>query len=190
MVKDWQESLGTEARPAGSRSEPIVFGGARTRVAIGRPLVGGTVTEADRTDLARHDSRYATLQAAPDDAATLDIGDPAAIELADRTEIDGSDRAIDNRQRRMGHHRHLPRRHRVPRHRRHQRRNVVEHRDRRRRPHDPSSVLLRLDNASYVVDVLSDDGATNRTPVTVGIIVGTRVEIISGLGAGDTVLSL
>ena len=189
MVKDWQASLDQDET---GRVEigTIVFGGERTRVATVDVLVGASVTDANQLISLGTDSRYATLQAAPDEAATLDIGDPAAIELADGSQIDGVISALATGSDAWDITVTFPGDVDFP------SADVtnVEMSWSTEMAADvltiPSSALLRLDNASYVVDVVGDDGSTNRTPVTVGIVVGTRAQITSGLGAGDTVLSL
>ena len=189
MVEDWQGSIGVE--PTG-RVEfgDVVFGGDRTRVASVAVAVGDVVTDGAPLIAIGADRRYALLTAAPGEAVTLAVGDPAAIELPDRSEITGKIAAIaegsDTWQ------------------------ITVEFDGATTFPATdvtnvemswtddiadgvitvPSSSLLRLDDGTYTVAVVGDDGATTATPVTIGVAVGTRVEIIGGLAAGASVISL
>ena len=52
----------------------------------------------------------------------------------------------------------------------------------------PSSGLLRLDDGTYVVDVVDDDGSLDRRAVAIGAVVGTRTVIESGLAPGDQII--
>lgn len=54
----------------------------------------------------------------------------------------------------------------------------------------PSSGLLRLDDGTYVVDVVDDDGSLDRRAVAIGAVVGTRTVIESGLAPGDQIIVL
>ncbi len=189
MVKDWQESLGVA--PTG-RVEfgTIVFGGARTRVASVAVAIGDSLADGAPIIALGTNSRYALLAAAPNEAVTLAVGDPAAIELPDRTDLAGTIAAIDSGSETW--------------------QITVLFTDTSGFPatdvtnvemswtHDivngaltvPTSSLLRLDNDTYTVDVVNDDGTITPTPVTVGDVAGTRVEIVNGLNQGDAVVSL
>lgn len=54
----------------------------------------------------------------------------------------------------------------------------------------PSSAPLRLDDGSYVVDVVAGDGSVDRRTVSIGATTQSRVEIVAGLAIGDEVVVL
>lgn len=189
MVKDWQESLGVEQTGRVDLGT-VVFGGDRTRVSAVAVAVGDTVTEDAALFTLGTDTRHAVLDAAPSDAVTLQVGDPATIELPDRSTIDGTVSAIDTGSENW--------------------QITVAFADDVEFPATdvtnvemswtnviatdvltvPSSALLRLDDGTYVVEVVGPDGTTVATVVTVGTAVGTRVEILDGVDAGTDVISL
>jgi peptidoglycan hydrolase-like protein with peptidoglycan-binding domain len=189
MVEDWQASIGIE--PTGRVDlGAVVFGGARTRVASAAVAVGDNVSDGAALIALGTNNRNALLDAAPGEAITLAVGDAAAIELPDRTDVAGTIAAIAAGSETW--------------------QITVVFTDTTGFPatdvtnvemswtHNiaggvltvPSSSLLRLDNGTYTVDVVNDDGSITATPVTVGVAVGTRVEIVNGLNQGDAVVSL
>lgn len=189
MVEDWQESIGVEPTGRVDRGA-VVFGGARTRVASVAVAIGDNVSDGSALIALGTNNRHAYLDAASGEAVTLAIGDEAAIELPDGTELAGSIAAIAPGSETW--------------------QITVGFTDTAEFPatdvtniemswtHDivagvltvPSSSLLRLDNGTYTVDVVNEDGSITATPVTVGVAVGTRVEIMDGLDQGDAVVSL
>lgn len=188
MVADWQESIGVE--PTGRVDDgAIVFGGDRTRVASVAFQVGDSVPAGSPLVAIGTTRRTAVLDATPAEAATLELGRTAQIELRDGTEIEGTVAAVFPGSETW--------------------QITVEFTEPVEFPatdvtnvemawthevaHDvltvPSSALLRLDDGSYVVEVVTDD-TTRATPVTVGVAIGTRVQILSGLEPGATVITL
>lgn len=191
MVEEWEETIGVE--PTGRVDlGTAVFGGARTRVASVAVVVGDNVSDGAALIALGTNNRHALLEAAPGEAVTLGVGvgDAAAIELPDRTELAGTIAAVAPGSETW--------------------QITVGFTDTAVFPatdvinvemswtHDivtgvltvPSSSLLRLDNGTYTVDVVNEDGSTTATPVTVGVAIGTRVEIMDGLDEGDAVVSL
>jgi peptidoglycan hydrolase-like protein with peptidoglycan-binding domain len=189
MVKDWQSSLGVEATGRVGLGT-VIFGGARTRVASTAAGIGDSITDGAALVALGSTDHYAVLEAAPAEAVTLRVGDPAAVQLPDRTDIEGSivsitsgsdtwqitvafDSTVEFPATDVS--------------------NVEMSWD-----HDvvdgvltvPSSALLRLDSGGYVVDVVNDDGSLTPTPVTIGAAVGTRIEIVDGIVEGTRVISL
>lgn len=53
----------------------------------------------------------------------------------------------------------------------------------------PASALLRLDNGTYAVELITGDGESSVTTVDVGRQVGSQVEILNGVAQGDSVIS-
>ncbi len=188
MVADWQASIGVETTGR-VEAGTVVFGGDRTRVASTASVVGDSVSAGSPLVAIGTTRRTAVLEATPSEAATLELGRNAQIELRDGTEIQGTVAAV------------LPGSETWQ--------ITVEFTEPVDFPttdvtnvelawtHEvandvltvPSSALLRLDDGSYVVECVTDDTRV-RTPVTVGVAIGTRVQIVSGLEPGATVITL
>lgn len=189
MVETWQTSLGIAATGRVEHGA-VVFGGDRNRVASVAFAAGDLVTPGDTLAAIGTAARVATLEAAPDEAVTLAVGDAVTLELPDRSMIDGSVAALD-----AGAESWMI--------------TVAFGADVTFPPADvtnvemewtrtvargvvtvPSAALLRLDDGSYTVEVVNEDGSTTRVPVEIGASVGTRVEIASGLADGVSIVTI
>lgn len=187
MVEDWQEALGTAVT---GRVElgTVVFGGGRSRVAGVSVAVGASVgADTELVSLGSFD-RMASFELDPGDAVTLAVGDPVSVRLPDRSVVDAVVAHIEQAAdtwtvTTTSGQVELPELDVVDVGLEWTRDVVTDELT------IPSSALLRLDDGTYVVDVLHDDG-TERRVVEVGTAVGTRVAVSSGLSAGDTVVTL
>lgn len=187
MVESWQEATGA---PANGRVDlgTVVFGGARSRVAGVAVATGESVGAGDELVSLGSEVRIASFAVTPTDAVTLEPGDTVSVGLPDRSTVEatvdqvarGADTwtvttsfgPVD-----------LPALDTI---------DVTLEWERLAAAEGltiPSSSLLRLDDGSYVVDVMSG-GFHDRRTVEIGIAVGTRVEIINGLSEGDVVVTL
>lgn len=187
MVEDWQEAIGA---PVTGRVEPgaVVFGGDRSRVAGVSVAVGASVAADAELVLLGSVDRIASFEVSPGDAVTLAVGDPVSVRLPDRSVLDA---VVEHVEQAAGTW------------------TVTTSSGQVELPEldvvdvglewtrdvvtgevtIPSSALLRLDDGTYVVDVLLDD-ATERRVVEIGTAVGTRVAVSSGLSTGDVVMTL
>lgn len=189
MVEAWQASLGV-AETGRVELGAVVFGGDRTRVASVGFAVGDLVALGDPLAAIGTATRFATLDAAPEHAATLAIGDAVTLELPDRSTLDGSIAALTPGAESwtvtvaFGPDVSFPRA------------DVTEvemewtHTVASGVVTIPSAALLRLDDGSYTVEVVNEDGSTTRVPVEIGSAVGTRVEVVSGLADGVSVVTI
>ena len=187
MVERWQESIGVE--PTGDVTlGSVAFVGDRSRVATVGVAVGDRVPPGVLLSLGT-DDRIATLAVDPADGVHLSVGDTVEAMLPDRTIVEATVSAVveaadvwtvtatvvDDE---------LPERDTI----------AIEASWERTVAEDvltiPSSALLRLDNGAYVVDVVDASGAFDRRQVALGVSVGTRTEIVSGLAPGDEVVVL
>lgn len=187
MVEEWQETIGA---PVTGRVEfgSVVFGGDRSRVAAVSAVVGGAVA-ADAELLSLGSTvRLATFEIPPADAVTLSPGEQVLVRLPDRSVVDAVvdriDRAVDvwSVTATFGQV-DLPVLDVVDVDVAWEREAVVD------RLTIPSSALLRLDDGTYVVDVMTADSVERRT-VEIGSAVGTRVVVEAGLADGDIVVVL
>ena len=53
----------------------------------------------------------------------------------------------------------------------------------------PAAALLRLDNGSYAVELVTGDDETELVNVMVGQRVGSQIEILTGVAPGDEVIT-
>ena len=187
MVERWQESLGAE--PTGDvELGSVVYTVDRNRVATVEADVGDRVSPGTLLSLGT-DNRIATLDVDPADGVHLSIGDTVEAMLPDRTVVAATvssvvetadvwtvTATVDDGD--------LPERDTI----------AIEASWQRTIAGDvlaiPSSALLRLDNGTYVVDVVDESGDLDRRQVVLGASVGTRTEIVSGLATGDEVVVL
>jgi peptidoglycan hydrolase-like protein with peptidoglycan-binding domain len=187
MVESWQASLDVE--PTGDvELGTVVYTGERTRAATVSAGVGDHVLTGPLLSLGTAD-RVATFDVAPGDGVHLAVGDIVEVMLPDRTVVQSTVSSI-----REGvdvwtvssilDEVELPERDTI----------AIDVSWDRVVAADvltiPSSALLRLDGGSYVVDIVGVDGEFDRRRVDIGISIGTRTEIISGLVAGDDVVVL
>ena len=187
MVERWQESIGVD--PTGDvELGSVVYSGDRNRVAGVEAAVGDRVSPGVLLSLGT-DDRIATLVVDPADGVHLSIGDTVEAMLPDRKIVEATvnsvveaadawtvTAAVDDGE--------LPERDTI----------VIEASWQRTIADDvvtiPSSALLRLDSGAYVVDVMDSSGDLDRRHVALGVSVGTRTEIVSGLAPGDEVVVL
>jgi len=187
MVERWQESLGVEPT-GGVELGSIVSTADRDRVASVEADVAGQVAPGPLLSLGG-DDRVVTIDLDPAEAVHLEVGDTLDAMLPDRTvqtatvvavsetsEIWTVTAIVDGDA--------LPERDTI----------TVEASWDHTVADDaltvPSSALLRLDNGAYVVDVVEESGALDRRQVAIGVSVGSRIEIVSGLAPGDVVVVL
>lgn len=187
MVERWQDSLGVE--PTGDIDlGSVVYTGDRNRVAGVEAGVGDRVSAGPLVSLGT-DTRIASLDVDPADGVHLAVGDTVEAMLPDRTVVTATvvsvletaevwtvTATVDDGE--------LP-----------ERDTIAIDASWQRAIADgvltiPSSALLRLDNGTYVVDVVDEWGDLDRRQVALGASVGTRTEIVSGLAAGDEVVVL
>jgi peptidoglycan hydrolase-like protein with peptidoglycan-binding domain len=187
MVEAWQASIGA---PTTGRVDfgTAVFGGERSRVAGVAVTLGSSVAADTELVSLGTAERVATFEVAPEDAVTLTAGDAVSVRLPDRSSVDatvgGIARAVDAWTVTTTFGRvELPVLDVVDVSMEWERVVVADELT------IPSSALLRLDDGSYVVDVVADD-AVERRPVEIGASVGTRVVVSAGLSAGDVVVVL
>lgn len=187
MVERWQESLDVDASGAVELGS-VVFAGDRDRVASVEADVGDSVEPGPLVSLGT-DRRVATLEVDPADGVGLGVGDVVEVALPDRsvaaatvttiqqgTETWIVTAALDDAD--------LPAQDTI------EIAGTWEHTIATDVLTVPSSAVLRLDDGSYVVDVVDEVGDLDRRQVSLGTSVGTRTEIVSGLTAGDVVLVL
>lgn len=187
MVESWQEAIGA---PVTGRVElgTVVFGGERARVAAVEAGVGSAVDQDAELVALGSDSRVATFSVVPGDAVTLSAGDPVSVRLADRSVVDATVADIGRSAdawtvtTTFGQI-DLPVLDVVDVDLEWERAAVTG------QPTVPSSALLRLDDGSYVVDVVVGD-LIERRAVEIGESVGTRVAVTAGLSEGDVVVVL
>jgi peptidoglycan hydrolase-like protein with peptidoglycan-binding domain len=187
MVDRWQESLGVEPT-GGVELGSVVFTGDRNRVATVEADVGDRVSPGMLLSLGT-DNRIASLDVNPADGVHLSVGATIDAMLPDRTvvtvtvtsvvetaEVWTVTATVDDGE--------LPERDTI----------VIDASWQHTIADDvltiPSSALLRLDNGTYVVDVVDESGDLDRRQVVLGASVGTRTEIVSGLASGDEVVVL
>lgn len=187
MVAAWQDSIGA---PQTGRIDygTVVFGGERSRVAGVDVTVGDAVAQDAVLASLGTDDRVATFPVTPADAVTLASGDVVSITLPDRSSVEAEVDDVDKTASAwtvtaIFGEVELPSLDVVD----------VTMAWERATVSDvltiPSSALLRLDNGSYVVDVIDADASTRRV-VEVGPSVGSRVAITAGLSPGDVVVTL
>jgi multidrug efflux pump subunit AcrA (membrane-fusion protein) len=187
MVERWQESLDVE--PTGTvELGSVVSTGDRDRVASVEANIAGLVEPGPLLSLGSSE-RVVTIDIDPAQAVHLEVGDTLDTMLPDRnvvtatvasvtetSEIWTVTAAVDGDV--------LPERDTI----------TVDAGWDHIIADDaltvPSSALLRLDNGSYVVDVVDDSGGVDRRQVALGVSVGARTEIVSGLAPGDVVVVL
>lgn len=187
MVSRWQESI--EVEPTG-RVElgSAVYTGDRDRVARVAATVGAQVAPGPLLDIGTAE-RLATFELTPADAVHLEVGDLVNVMMPDRSIVESTVHTVvrapgawtvtsaftDT---------DLPTRDTIA-------VDVTwEYVIADEVLTIPSTALLRLDQGGYVVDVVDEGGRADRRPVTVGVSVGTRTEILSGVTAGDEVIVL
>ena len=187
MVEDWQEAIGASVT---GRVElgTVVFGGDRSRVAGVSVAVGASVAaDAELVSLGSVD-RIASFEVSPGDAVTLAVGDQVSVRLPDRSVLDAVVEHVEQAAdtwtvTTTSGQVELPELDVVDVGLEWTRDVVTD------AVTIPSSALLRLDDGTYVVDVLLDD-VTERRVVEIGTAVGTRVAVSSGLSTGDVVVTL
>lgn len=187
MVEAWQESIGVE--PTGEvELGTVVFSAGNTRIASTSVTVGDT---ADGVLLSvGTDERVVTFDAAPADAVHLDVGTAVAVSLPDGGDTTAIVESIDEGADTWSVTAAVD--------------ATIELPERDTLDVDvswdvtiaadvvtiPSSGLLRLDDGTYVVDVVTDDGSLDRRAVAIGAVVGTRTVVESGLAPGDQIIVL
>ncbi len=187
MVESWQEAAGA---PMTGRIElgAVVFGGERSRVAGVAVVIGSTVAQDAVLVSLGTDSRVATFDVASVDAVTLAAGDSVSVRLPDRSVVDAT---VDSIARSVDTWTitttfgqvDLPVLDIVDVNLEWERATVTDQLT------IPSSALLRLDDGTYVVDIVIAD-LIERRPVELGPWVGTRVAVTAGLSEGDVVIVL
>jgi len=187
MVGAWQEAIGA---PVTGRVDlgTVVFGGERSRVAGVAVVIGSAVAQDAELVSLGTSTRIATFAVMPADAVTLVADDQVSVRLPDRSLVDATvddiDRSVDawTITATFGQI-DLP---------------VLDVVDvslewERAVATDqltiPSSALLRLDDGSYVVDIVAAD-LIERRPVEIGRSVGARIAVTAGLSEGDLVVVL
>ncbi len=189
MVEAWQVSLGV-AETGRVELGDVVFGGERDRIASVELAVGAPVADGGAIAAIGTSARFAMLEADPGEAVSLSVGDAVSLELPDRSTIDGTVAALATGGDtwtitvEFGPQVEFPRSdvtnvemewtHLVA-------DNVVT---------IPSAALLRLDDGSYTVEVVNEDDSTTLVPVEIGVAVGTRIEIVSGLADGVSIVTI
>ena len=189
MVETWQASLGVE-ETGEIEFGTVVFGTDQTRIA------SVAVERGDRISAGRPileigtSTRFATLDAAPEEAVTLTVGRAVEVELPDRSSVSGSVAALTPAGDTWTITVAFPSGTEFPA----TDVTTIEVEWTHEVAGDvvsiPSAALLRLDDGTYTVEVVNDDGSITRVPVEIGVAVGTRVEIVSGLTAGMSVRSI
>jgi multidrug efflux pump subunit AcrA (membrane-fusion protein) len=187
MIEAWQESVGA---PATGRVElgTIIFGGSRDRIATVGVAVGDIVSPASQLMALGTERRIATFSMAPADGVTLATASRVEVQLPDRSlveaRVEDVTRTADSWTITTSFGEvSLPALDAVDVAMTWQRVEALDALT------IPSSALLRLDDGSYVVDVVENDELARRR-VGIGAAVGTRVEITAGLSAGDVVVIL
>lgn len=185
MVERWQESLGVDATGSVELGS-VVFTGDRDRVASVEAAVADRVEAGPLLSLGSP-ARVVTVDVDPEQAVHLAVGDTLDTMLPDRSVVASTvvsvteasaawtvTAATDGDA--------LPDR------------DVItveaswDHIVAQDALTVPGAALLRLDDGSYVVDVVDGDGNIDRRRVTLGESVGVRTEIVSGLAPGDEVV--
>jgi membrane fusion protein, multidrug efflux system len=188
MVRDWQASLGVDESGV-VRASTVVALPEPMRVATVVAATGTQVAEGDPiVALATHDQVVEALVPIAD-ATTLSVDDAVVLRLPDRTELDGTVRAVT-----LGTDATI--------------RSVVIGFDDPDLvpsldgvtidlawtdvivvdvPTLPADVFRRLDSGIYVVDLLDDDGTISTVQVEPGTVVGGLVEV-SGVPTGAAVI--
>lgn len=187
MVESWQEAIGA---PVTGRIElgTVVFVDDRSRVAGVTAEPGSSVAQDAELAALGTDTRVAVFSVPPTDAVTLAVGDIVALSLPDGALLDAMVDAIDHAadawtvSTTLGQG-ELPDLDVVEVGLEWERAVVMEQLT------IPSSALLRLDDGSYTVDVVTGE-RTERRPVAIGPSVGTRVAVTAGLSDGELVVVL
>ena len=187
MVGSWQETIGA---PVTGRVDlgTIVFGGERSRVAGVAVAIGSAVAQDAELVSLGTNSRVATFAVTPADAVTLVAGDQVSVRFPDRSlvdaTVDGIARSVDawTITATFGQV-DLPILDVVDVSLEWERAVVTDQLT------IPSSALLRLDDGSYVVDIVVAD-LLERRSVEISAAVGTRVAVTAGLSEGDVVVVL